>query len=62
MPSRSKVTTAVCPGLRSRDYDQVLPLVATGLGILGSVALGRYSARKGQARRDAASTDLPGPA
>ncbi len=37
------------------NYDQILPLVATGLGILGSILLGRRSARKGQARRDAAS-------
>ena len=42
------------------NYDQILPLAATGLGILGSVALGRYSARKGQARRDAAGADQPG--
>ena len=59
MPTWSKVTTAVCPGLRSRDYDQVLPLVATGLGILGSVALGRYFARKGRA---SAGGGNPGPA
>lgn len=32
------------------DYDQILPLVATGLGILGSVAIGRYFAKKGKAR------------
>jgi uncharacterized membrane protein len=44
------------------NYDQILPLVATGLGILGSIALGRRSARKGQARRDIASADHPGPA
>jgi hypothetical protein len=44
------------------NYDQILPLVATGLGILGSIALGRYSARKGQTRRDTASADHPGPA
>ena len=35
------------------NYDQILPLVATGLGILGSIALGRYFAGKGQRRRDA---------
>jgi hypothetical protein len=40
------------------NYDQVLPLVATGVGIAGSVALGRRAARKGQARREAASADL----
>jgi hypothetical protein len=44
------------------NYDQVLPLVATGLGILGSIALGRRSARKGQALRDIASAEHPGPA
>lgn len=44
------------------NYDQILPLVATGLGILGSIALGRYFARKGQTRRDTASADHPGPA
>jgi hypothetical protein len=36
------------------NYDQVLPLVATGLGIVGSIAIGRRSARKGQARGEAA--------
>ena len=44
------------------NYDQMLPLVATGLGILGSIALGRYFARKGQARRETASADHPSPA
>jgi hypothetical protein len=42
--------------------DQIPPLVATGLGILGSIALGRYFPRKGQIRRDTASADHPGPA
>jgi hypothetical protein len=42
------------------NYDQILPLVATGLGIVGSVALGRYSARRGQARYTAATADHPG--
>jgi hypothetical protein len=45
------------------NYDQILPLVATGLGILGSIALGRYFARKGQANQSghgAASADPPG--
>jgi hypothetical protein len=32
------------------NYNQTLPLVATGLGILGSIAIGRYFARKGKAR------------
>ena len=44
------------------NYDQILPLVATGLGIAGSIALGRYSARKGQVRRETASADHPGTA
>ena len=44
------------------NYDQILPLIATGLGILGSIALGRYFARKGQTRRDTAGTGQPGPA
>jgi hypothetical protein len=44
------------------NYDQVLPLVATGLGILGSLALGRYFTRKGQARGATASADHRGPA
>jgi hypothetical protein len=44
------------------NYDQILPLVATGLGIVGSVALGRYFARRGQAPPDTASAEHPGPA
>lgn len=32
------------------DYDQLLPLVATGLGIVGSIAIGRYYTKKGRAR------------
>ncbi len=32
------------------NYDQVLPLVATALGITGSVAIGRFFARRGRAR------------
>jgi hypothetical protein len=32
------------------NYDQILPLVATGLGIAGSIGLGRYFAAKGKAR------------
>jgi len=30
------------------NYSQVLPLVATGLGILGSIVIGRYYAKKGR--------------
>jgi hypothetical protein len=44
------------------NYDQILPLVATGLGILVSMALGRYFARKSQASHATASADPPGPA
>ena len=44
------------------NYDQILPLVATALGILGSIALGRYFARRGRARPDKASVEQPGPA
>jgi hypothetical protein len=44
------------------NYDQILPLVAIGVGILGSVALGRYFARRGRARSDPASAGQPGPA
>jgi hypothetical protein len=43
------------------NYDQILPLVAAGLGILGSIALGRRSARKGRARFEAASAGPTGP-
>jgi hypothetical protein len=39
------------------NYDQILPLVAIGLGILGSIALSRYFARKGQRRHDTVSAD-----
>ena len=35
-------------------YDQVLPLVATALGILGSMVIGRHYARQGRARGAAA--------
>jgi len=40
------------------NYDQILPLVATGLGIVGSVALGRRSQKRGEAAR----AGRPGPA
>jgi hypothetical protein len=36
------------------NYDQILPLVATGLGIAGSILIGRYYAKKGRARGEAA--------
>lgn len=32
------------------DYDQMLPLAATGIGIVGSIVIGRYFAKKGTAR------------
>jgi hypothetical protein len=41
------------------NYDQTLPLVAIGLGILGSIAIGRYFTKKGTARRAAAKTVSP---
>jgi hypothetical protein len=31
------------------NYDQSLPLAATGLGIVGSIAIGRYFAKRGKA-------------
>ena len=36
------------------NYSQTLPLVATGLGILGSIVIARYYAKKGRARGAAA--------
>jgi hypothetical protein len=44
------------------NYDQILPLVATGLGIVGSMGIGRYFTRKGQARAAAANVDHARPA
>ncbi len=41
------------------NYDQTLPLVATGLGIVGSIGIGRYFARKGHARAVATSAVPP---
>jgi hypothetical protein len=32
------------------NYDQILPLAATALGIVGSIAIGRHFAQKGKAR------------
>ncbi|HEX5494762.1 MAG TPA: VC0807 family protein [Mycobacteriales bacterium] len=37
------------------NYNQILPLVAAVLGILGSIAIGRYFTRKGKARGAAAN-------
>jgi hypothetical protein len=36
------------------NYDQILPIVATALGIVGSIAIGRFFAKKGRARGAAA--------
>lgn len=36
------------------NYSQILPLVATGLGIIGSIVIARYYAKKGRARGAAA--------
>jgi hypothetical protein len=33
------------------NYDQLLPVAATGLGIVGSIAIGRYFKKQGEARR-----------
>ncbi|MGH7919206.1 MAG: VC0807 family protein [Candidatus Dormibacteraceae bacterium] len=38
------------------DYDQILPVVAVVLGIEGSIAIGRYFAKKGRARGTLART------
>jgi hypothetical protein len=37
------------------NYDQILPLAATGLGIIGSIAIGRHFRGKGEARGGAAN-------
>jgi glucan phosphoethanolaminetransferase (alkaline phosphatase superfamily) len=42
------------------NYDQLLPVVATALGVVGSIIIGRYFAKKGNARgaaADAARTE-----
>jgi len=38
------------------NYDQILPLVAIALGIVGSVVIGRHFATRGRSRREAVST------
>jgi uncharacterized membrane protein len=40
------------------NYDQTLPLAATALGIVGSIAIGRYYAKRGKAR-DATAAAAP---
>ena len=42
------------PASTGYNYSQTLPLVATGLGILGSIVIARYYAKKGRARGAAA--------
>ncbi len=32
------------------NYDQILPFVATALGIVGSLTIGRYFTKRGRAR------------
>jgi multisubunit Na+/H+ antiporter MnhF subunit len=32
------------------NYDQILPVIATALGIVGSIAIGRYFTKRGRAR------------
>ncbi len=43
------------PYATAYNYDQALPLVAVGLGIVASVCIGRYFARRGQRRGATAS-------
>jgi hypothetical protein len=38
------------------NFDQILPLIATALGIAGSIAIGAYYAKKGKARATIATT------
>jgi hypothetical protein len=42
------------------NYDQTLPLAATALGIVGSIAIGRHFAKKGEARRVTGDAVPPG--
>jgi hypothetical protein len=44
------------------NYDQILPLVATALGIVGSIAISRYFTKKGRARGAAANAAQTEPA
>jgi hypothetical protein len=37
------------------NYDQILPLAAIGVGIVGSIAIGRYFNKRGEARGGAAN-------
>jgi hypothetical protein len=40
------------------NYDQILPVVAIAAGIIGSIGIGRYFARRGRARGAAASAEV----
>lgn len=44
------------------NYNQILPVVATVLGVLGSIAIGRYFTKKGRARGAAANAARAKPA
>ncbi len=44
------------------DYDQVLPLVAVAVGIVGSLGIGRFFTRRGRARGSAAEAAHADPA
>jgi hypothetical protein len=44
------------------NYDQALPLVAVVAGIVGSIGIGRYFAKRGRARGAAANAGDSGPA
>ena len=44
------------------SYNQILPLFATALGIVGSIAIGRYFTAKGKARGAAANAAHTDPA
>jgi hypothetical protein len=42
------------------DFDQILPFAATGLGIAGSLGIGRYYTRRGRAKAAAAGSGAAG--
>lgn len=59
---QAAATALIIDGTRygtAYDYDQILPLVATGLGIVGSIALGRVFTRRGEARAAAVTGGPP---
>ncbi len=43
------------------NYDQILPLVAVVVGVVGSIAIGRYYTKRGRSRGAAANAAPPGP-